>query len=153
MQGRPRTWYKKMRFVIEIDGIARAAFTTCSELSGEVENSEHMEGGDPVPFNAPGKAAFPELTLARGVCNDFDLYNWFKSTLDAAAGTGLAEPDLYRDLDIVQLDNDGKTLERYRVYETYCRKYVAGDWDNKSSDARMEQVILKFRYFERHPAQ
>jgi phage tail-like protein len=137
--------------LVEVDGIARAAFKSCSELSAEVANIDHKEGGDPVPVSMPGTATFPEVTLERGVCNDFDLYNWFKDTLDAATGNGLREPDLFRTVDIVQLDRDGAELERYRLFFTYCRRYVGGDWDMDADECRMEQVVIKPRYWERVP--
>jgi phage tail-like protein len=151
-QGTPRTWYKKFSWVVEIDGVARAAFQKCSELAIEVADVAYKEGGDPVPFHSPGTVTVPEITLERGVTNDFDLYNWMKSTIDSATGLGENEPGLMRQFDIVQLDRNGDEIERYTVYEGYCRRYAAGDWDMDADENRIESVVIQPRYWERTPS-
>lgn len=151
-QGVPRTWYKKFQWIVEIDGIARAGFQKCSELSMEVADVTYKEGGDPVPYHDPGTVTVPEITLDRGVCDDFDLYNWFKDTIDAATGLGLRNPDLKRSFDIVQQDRDGEEVERYRVYNAYARRWSAGDWDMDADENRIESIAIQPRYFERVPA-
>lgn len=148
----PVKWYKKFSFVIEIDGIARAAFGKCSELAIEAANIAHREGGRLHPHNAPGLVTFPEITMERGVCDDFDLYNWMKDTYDAASGTGLTSPDIYRTFDIVQLDRRGNEVERYTVFDAYCRRYSAGDWDNDADENRVESVVIQPDRWERTPA-
>lgn len=150
--GTPTNWDKKFSFLVEIDGVARAAFARCSELSAEIENVEYREGGRLHPHNAPGTVTFSELTLERGACDDYDLYNWFRDSYDAAAGTGMVPPDLFRTIDVVQLDRSGEDTKRFRCYKCYCRKWSAGDWDNDASEVRIESVIVKFDYFEQTPA-
>jgi phage tail-like protein len=150
--GTPTNWYTKFKFVIEIDGIARAAFQKCSELAVEAANVAYREGGRLHPHNAPGTVTFPEITLERGVTDDFDLYNWFRDTYDAASGVGQNTPDLYRTFDIVQLDRDGSELERYTVFNAYARRYAAGDWDNDADENRVESVVVQPEYWERVPA-
>ena len=150
--GTPTNWYTKFKFVIEIDGIARAAFQKCSELAVEAANVAYREGGRLHPHNAPGTITFPEITLERGVTDDFDLYNWFRDTYDAASGVGQNTPDLFRTFDIVQLDRDGSELERYTIFNCYCRRYAAGDWDNDADENRIESVVVQPEYWERVPA-
>lgn len=150
--GVPVNWWKKFKFIVEIDGVARAAFKTCSELRVTSETVKYREGGRLHPHKAPGLVEFPPITLERGATDDFDLYNWFKDTADAAAGTGLVTPDLYRTFDIVQLDRAGDEVERYTVYSSFCSEYAAGDWDNDANEVRMEQVIIEADYWERVPA-
>lgn len=150
--GTPTNWDKKFSFLVEIDGVARAAFTRCSELSAETEDVTHREGGRLHPHNAPGLVTFSEATLERGACDDYDLYNWFRDTYDAAAGTGMCPPDLFRTMDIVQLDRSREELRRFRCFKCYCKKWSAGDWDNDASEVRMESVVVKFDYFEQVPA-
>lgn len=148
----PVNWYKKYKFFIEIDGIARAAFARCSELAIEAANVAYREGGRLQPHNAPGLMTFPEITLERGACEDFDLYNWMKDTFDAGAGTGLTTPDIYRTFDIVQLTRDGEEVERYTVYDAYCRRYSPGDWDNDADEVRIESVVIQPDRWERNPS-
>ncbi len=148
----PRTWYKKYSFIIEIDGIARAAFKSCSDLRVNAETVAYREGGRLNAHKAPGLVEFPPITLERGKTDDFDLYNWFKDTFDAASGTGEVTPDLYRTFDIVQLDRKGNSVERYTVYDGWCQQYGAGDWDNDASEVAMEQVVIECDRWERAKA-
>ena len=148
----PVNWYTKYSFIVEIDGIARAAFTTCTELAIEAANVEHYEGGRLHPHNSPGRVKFPEITMTRGACDDFDLYNWMKDTYDAGAGTGLVPPDVFRTFDIVQLDRRRNEKERYTVFDAYCRRFSAGDWDNNADEKRIESVIVQPDRWERVPA-
>jgi phage tail-like protein len=152
MGGTPVIWWHKYKFIIEIDGVVRAAFTTCSELNIEAANVAHREGGRLQPHNAPGTVTFPEITLTRGQTDDFDLYNWFKDTFDAAAGTGLDTPDIYRTFDIIQQNRKGEAVERYTVYDAYARTYGGGDWDNNADEVRMESVTVQPDRWERVPA-
>jgi len=148
----PVNFYKKFKFVLEIDGIARAGFARCSELRVEAANVEYREAGRLHPHNSPGTVTFPEITLERGAADDFDLYNWFKDTYDAAAGTGVTEPDLWRTFDIVQQDRDGDELERFTIFDAYCRAFSAGDWDNDADEVRIETVTVQPDRWERVPA-
>jgi len=150
--GEPVYYDKKFAFIVEIDGVGWAGFTTCSEIAGEFEDVNHREGGRRHPHKAPGLVDFPDVTLTRGSTEDFDLYNWFKECYDAAAGTGQAPPDLYRTVDVVQLDEEGEELRRYRLYKAYCKRWSSGDWDNNASEALMESVVIRYDYPEKVPS-
>lgn len=150
--GTPVNYYDKFKFVLEIDGIARGAFTTCSELRINVDTVEHWEGGRLHPHKAPGLVNFPPITLTHGMAEDLDLYNWMKDTVDAAAGTGVVTPDLYRTLEIVQQDRAGNEVERYVCVDCWCKEYSSGDWDNTASEVRIEEVVFEVDYWERVPS-
>jgi len=147
--GQPTNWWKKYKFVIEIDGIARAAFKTCSDLRINTETVAYREGGRLNAHKAPGLVEFPPITLERGKTNDFDLYNWFLDTFKASSGTGEVTPDLYRNFDIVQQDRKGNEVERYTIFDAYCSEYGAGDWDNDASEVALEQVVVELDRWER----
>jgi len=147
----PRTWWKKFKFVVEIDGVARAAFNKCSAIEPEVADVAYSEGGDIRPYHSPGNMTQPEVTMERGATDDFDLYNLWKNTIDVATGEGLNEPDLYFECEIVQLDRNGDEVERYHLYDCYVRKFSSGDWDNAADEVRLEVVTIQPRYAERIP--
>ena len=151
MAGTPTQWWHKYKFIIEIDGVVNAGFKTCSELNIEAANVEYKEGGRLHPHNAPGTVKFPEITLARGATDDADLYNWMRDTYDAAAGTGLDTPDLYRTFDIIQQNRKGEAVERYTVYDSYCRTFSSGDWDNDADEVRDITVVIQPDRWERVP--
>lgn len=148
----PINLYTRFKYIVEVDGVARAGFVTCSDISLVAETVEYREGGRLHPQKGPGTVSFPDITLERGACDDFDLYNWTKDTYDAAAGTGMVTPDLYRNVEIIQLDRDGSEKERFVLYDAYVKEYVGGSWDNNASEVRMEKVVITYDHFDRVPA-
>lgn len=147
--GEPTIWYDKFMFLIKIDGVVRAAFRTCSDLAVEAANVAYKEGGRRHPHNSPGTITFPEITFTRGATDDDDLYDWFKDTYDAAAGTGLDTPNIYRNFEIVQMNLERGEVQRYKVYQAYCRRFKAGDWDAGADEKVIEEVVVQPDYWEK----
>ena len=86
--GRPRDPYQQFRFTIDFDGIGSARYEKGSELVCEIGEAVYWEGGSLVPEKLPGRLTFPNITLTRGASNDFDLYDWARSTANASSGRG-----------------------------------------------------------------
>jgi phage tail-like protein len=146
--GTPRSFHKKFKFIVEIDGVASAGFQKCSELSVEVANVQYSEGGALIPNKSPGRLMFADVTLERGATDDADLFDWMQEVADASANAGLNEPDFKRNLDIVQQDRDGSELRRWRLNGAWPVKFVAGDWDNEADENVIESVTLTYDFFE-----
>ena len=146
--GTPRTFHKKFKFIVEIDGVASAGFQKCSELSVEVANVQYSEGGALIPNKSPGRLTFADVTLERGATEDQDLFDWLTEVADASANAGLNEPEFKRNLDIVQQDRDGSELRRWRLHNAWPVKFVAGDWDNEADENVIESVTLTYDFFE-----
>lgn len=141
--GSDRSFENQFAFTVEIDGVTHAGFQECSELSVEVEPIPYREGGRLIPDKSPGTADIPNITLMRGaVANDSDLYDWFLEVLDIDANAGLVDPDYKRNLDIVVRDRDGTVLKRWRIKNAWPRKFVAGAWNNNTSEKTIESVEL-----------
>lgn len=146
--GQPRSFHHKAKFVAEIDGLGSASFAKCSELSMEVANVTHWEGGRRIPYKQPGRVTFTDITLERGATLDRDLFDWMKEVVDVAAGIGFVD-DLYkRNADLVQQDLDGRTLRRWSVFRAWPIKFVAGEWDNDSDEVVIESVTLTYDFFD-----
>jgi phage tail-like protein len=146
--GTPRSFHKKFKFVVEIDGVAYAGFQKCSELSVEVAKIEHYEGGSLIADKSPGRLTFSDVTLDRGATQDRDLFDWLQDVAIVSSGLGLVDPYYKRNLDIVQQDRDGTTLRRWSLARAWPTKFVAGDWDNGSDENLVESVTLTFDFFE-----
>lgn len=146
--GKPRSYHKRFKFLIECDGIKSAGFQKCSELSVEVAKVEYYEGGSLIPNKSPGRLTFPDVTLERGATSDEDLFKWFQDVAIASSGLGLVDADYKRNVDIVQQDRDGKTLRRWTLTGAWPTKFVAGEWDNGSDENVIESVTLTYDYFE-----
>ena len=146
--GNPRSFHKKFKFVVEIDDFIYAGFQKCSELSVEVANVQHFEGGSLIPNKSPGRLTFADVTLERGATQDHDLFEWFRDVAMTSSGFGWPDIAYKRNLDIVQLDRDGITLRRWTLARAWPVKFVAGDWDNESDENVIESVTLTFDFFD-----
>lgn len=150
VSGAPRVFEDKFSFIVEIDGIAHAGFQKCSELSYEIDKVEYREGGRKHPFKSPGLVNFADITLERGaVADDSDLYDWAEECASVVEEAGTVEPGFRRNLDIVVKDRDGTPLKRWRVVDAWVQKFVAGEWDNDTSEKTIEQIVVTFDSFER----
>ncbi len=155
--GAPRTHHDKFKFLIEAQGFQSAGFNKCSELSVEAAKIEYNEGGSLIPNKSPGRLTFSDVTLERGAAFDDDMYNWFQEVADASIqssliagaglGAGLIDPLFKRDLDIVQQDRDGATLHRWRIFQAWPIKFVAGEWDNDVDEKVIEMITLTYDFF------
>lgn len=142
MFGSSKPYYKKFKFVVEIDGVARAAFQKCSKLEAEIAIIEQHEGGALTPDKSLGRVKFSNITLERGATDDLDLYNWFLQAIDFTANTGLKDGEVKRNFDIVQQDRDGSELRRWNVFGGLPAKFSPGEWDNTSDENTMESIEL-----------
>ena len=146
--GKPRSFHKKFKFIVEIDGVGHAGFQKCSELSVEVANVQYFEGGTLIPNKSPGRLTFADVTLERGATQDKDLFDWFQDVANTASGLGLNDVEYKRNLDIVQQDRDGTTLRRWSLTGAWPVKFVAGDWDNEADENVIESVTLTYDFFK-----
>lgn len=154
MPAKPKNYRTQHRFRIEIDGFTSADFSTCSELSKELEVIEHREGGRLLAEKMPGTMTIPDVTLERGATSDKDLYDWLNSVADSSVdgeyGLSADDPVNYeRTADIVQLGNDGQPVERYRLFRCWPNKLSAGQWDNDSNEVRIESLGLVIHNWQR----
>ncbi len=146
--GTSRTYHKKYKFLVEIDGVTVAGFAKCSELSAEVAVTEQFEGGSLTPHQSPGRVKYTPVTLERGATDDQDLWDWFKEVIDASSGVGEDDPAFKRNVTIVQQSRSGKRIRLWRLDEAWPTKFVGGEWDNSSDENVMESVTLTYRTFD-----
>jgi phage tail-like protein len=75
--------YAGFNFLVEIDGITRAAFSECSGLSTNSDPIEYREGSEDITVRKiPGLKKFANISLKRGMTTDLELWNWRKTVLD-----------------------------------------------------------------------
>jgi phage tail-like protein len=147
--GQPREFFKSWKFTIAIDSVLSAGFQSCSELATEVAEIQYYEGGSPIPDKSPGRQTFDDVTLARGAAKgDTDLYIWWLQVSDAAAGTGVSEPQFKRSVDIQQQDRTGAIVRTWRLINAWPKRMVVGAWDNEADENVIESVTLAYDRFE-----
>ena len=70
-------------YLVEIDGITRAAFHEVGGLDSSINVIEHREGGENITMRKlPGQVAFSNISLKWGMTDDVDLYNWHRQWVE-----------------------------------------------------------------------
>ena len=123
--------YAAFNFLVEIDGITRAGFQTCSGLASSQEVVEYREGTDPLNTRKlPGLSDTDNVTLSRGVTDDAELWTWRKSVVD-----GQIER---KNLSIVILDATGQEQVRWNLRDSWPTR-----WQGPSFDATGREVAIE----------
>jgi phage tail-like protein len=136
--------FTAFNFSIEIireDGnapLAGAAFSECDGLEMSMEVKTIREGGAPerqIRLNGP--LAFGQLTLKRGMTENFDLWTWFRDSV--------SYPRLRADAEVVLLAQDGNT-PRARFQLTRCVpiKIKAPAMNAKDGQIAIEEMQIAY---------
>jgi phage tail-like protein len=150
--GTPRSFAKKFKFLVEVEGFDgdRIAFQKMSELSVELAEVAYSEGGSLIPDKSPGRLTFADVTFERGVVNsDLDMYNWMLETADAASNAGLASPLYKRNMSVIQLERDNSELRRWNLFNCWPKKVTVVDgFDNEADENVIEMLTIAYDFFE-----
>jgi phage tail-like protein len=124
--------YKAFNFLVEIEGIAQAAFSEVSGLESETAVIEYRAGGEKVNSarKLPGLTKFGNIILRRGVTQDAELWNWRKSIVDGDIDR--------RNGTIVLLDDKRNEVMRWNFRNGWiCR------WEGPTLNARANEVAIE----------
>ncbi len=143
--GQRRRRFRKHNFLVEIDGIIRAGFVTCSELKATVEPIEFREGVDLEPEKLPGLANMENITLTWGSSTDLELWDWFRQVVDFRAQGGLTDDAVIRSMEIIQRQRDNTDAFRWPINEAWPTEIMLGDWDKNANEITIQQVVLAVR--------
>lgn len=136
--------FTAFNFSVEItrDGqsspLCSAAFSDCDGLEMNMEVKTIREGGNNASqIRFPGPVAYSQLTLKRGMTNNFDLWKWFTDTVD--------NPALRASAQVVLLAADG-TTEQARFTLTRClpMKIKAPALNAKDGAIAVEELQLGY---------
>ena len=68
--------YGGFNFLLEIDGITRAAFSECSGLSSDTDPAEYRSGDEDITVREiPGLKKFATISFKRGIVQDTERWN------------------------------------------------------------------------------
>jgi phage tail-like protein len=132
------------RFCVEIDGVASAGFSEVDGLSVETDIVEYREGCDAsTPRKMRGLTKYGDITLARGMTTDLDVWNLQTRVFDAFLGaTGAASP-LYRfDMYIIQRDMSGIDIRTWKVEKAWVSKYEIGTLSGDGNEVALETITV-----------
>ena len=110
--------FTAFNFAVEItkedgaDRLCSGAFAECDGLEMNIEIKTIREGGNNgKQIRLPGPTTYGQITLKRGMTQNFDLWEWFRETAE--------KPQLRATAEVVLLAPDG-TTERARFILTRC---------------------------------
>jgi phage tail-like protein len=134
--------YGNFNFLVEIDGIARAAFQECSGFDSEIDVIEHREGGEnTTPRKLPGLTKYSNIVLKWGMTDDSELYDWHRQVV-----MGIMER---KNGSIVLLDRDGEEKVRWNFVRAWPAKWDSPDFNAEGNDLAIETLELAHEGVER----
>lgn len=127
--------YGNFNFLVEIDGIARAAFSDVSGFDTTIDVTEYREGGEnTTPRKLPGQAKYSNIVLKWGLTQDRELYDWVLQTVQG---------DIQRkNGSIVALDSAGNEVVRWNFRNAWPAKWDGPDYTAKGNDVAIETLEL-----------
>lgn len=137
--------YTNFNFVVEIDGIQRAAFHEASGLDSSIDVIEHREGGlKPGPvLKFPGQVKFSNIMLKWGMTDDAELYDWHRQWADGDAGAPRKNGS------IVLLDRQGTEKARWNFFNAWPCKWTGPSLNAESADIAIESLELAHERLEK----
>jgi phage tail-like protein len=122
---------KAFNFLVEIEGIARAAFSEVSGLESETAVIEYRLGGElNTVGKLPGLTKYANIVLRRGVTQDADLWNWRQAVVDG---------NVERRNGIIKLLDDS----RNEVARWNFRKGWPCKWEGPALSAESNEVAIE----------
>ncbi len=127
--------YMNYNFLVEIDGITRAAFKECSGLDSTTDAVDYREGGqNGIVRKLPGKTTHSDISLKWGMTDSTELYEWRKTVVN-----GKTER---KNGSIVLLDAQGNEKMRWNFVNAWPSKWEGPSFDATSNDVALETLTL-----------
>ncbi|HYO13590.1 MAG TPA: phage tail protein [Thermoanaerobaculia bacterium] len=136
--------YGNYNFLVEIQGITRAAFQEASGFDSSIDVVEHREGGENTTLRKlPAMTKYSNITLKWGTTDDRDLYDWHRQwvTGDPAAQR--------KNGSIVLLDRQGQEKVRWNFFNAWPAKWTGPSFNAEGNDVSIETLELAHEGLER----
>jgi len=129
--------YGNAQFLVEIDGLAEAAFEQVLLPELAITVVEFRDGGDAERMvrKIPGPASCANLVLKRGFAGSLDLYAWWQQTMQGDEGAR-------RNMAIILLDEERREVARWRVSNAFPTRYTFSPLDAMDGSPLVECLEL-----------
>ena len=127
--------YGNYNFLVEMDGITRAAFQECSGFDSTIDVIEYREGGENTTVRKlPGLTKYSNIVLKWGMTDDTALYDWHRQVVrgDIERTNG----------SIVVLNRKGEEVARWNFYRAWPTKWDGPDLNAEGNDVAIETLEL-----------
>ncbi len=128
--------YLNCNFLVEIDGVAVAAFSEVALPDLAIDVIEYRTGSDKTNSvrRLPGLAKLGTLVLKRGIVGDLALFNWIRGVTQGQADR--------RNIAVVLLDEQRNPVQRWLVRDAWPTRYVGASLNAQGNDVAIEQLEL-----------
>lgn len=127
--------YVNFNFLVEIDGITRAAFHDASGFDSTVDVIEHREGGqNSTTYKVPGLTKHGNITLKWGITDDKSLDEWHQQLVDGDS--------VRRNGSIVMLNRKGEEVARWNFVRAWPAKYTLPAFNAEGNDIAIQTLEL-----------
>jgi phage tail-like protein len=126
------------RFLLEIDGIAKAGFSRCRVPDSSTSVVEYREGNDPpTTRKLAGLNEYGTLELRYGVTTDaVELHGWRRLVEDGKVD------EARRSIAVVLLDEEGSPAARWELRNAWPTRYAAPTLDAGRSAVAIEALEI-----------
>lgn len=130
--------FPRYNFLVEIDGLRRAGFMTCSGLEEETEVRDYREGGDNTTVRKlAGLNSYAPITLEMGSTGDSELWEWRQRIVRTGAqGNRKA-------ITVIQQDEARREVKRWLILDAWPSKFTGPEFDASSSENAVESVEIQ----------
>jgi phage tail-like protein len=128
--------YLNGNFLVEIDGIAAAAFMEVSGLEATIEIIEYRSGDakQAAVQKLPGLHKFTNITLKRGMVQDLSLWNWMQSAINGSVQR--------KAVSILLLDSQRNPVWQWNLTNAWPCKYTGPILKAESDDIAVETLEI-----------
>ena len=127
--------YRSFRFVVEVQGLVVAGFSSIGGLERATTLEDYREGGrNDFVHKLVTLTKYPNLVLKRGLANGTDLWDWHQKVID-----GNVERE---SISVIVQDEKGQEAHRYVFEDAYPTKWNGSDLDASGNSVVVESVEL-----------
>lgn len=128
--------YRNFNFVVEIDGVERAAFSEAILPTAEIDVVEYREGADKtsVSRKLPGRLRLGNLVLRRGIADDLTLWQWFAKVADGELDS--------RKVAVILLDASRQPVRRWTLFDAWIAKVEGPALNSTGNEVAIETLEL-----------
>jgi phage tail-like protein len=137
--------YRNARFLLEIEGVAKAGFSRCRLPERRTDVVEYREGNEPpTPRKLAGLNRYGPLVLETGITDDsIALFEWQRQVERGQVD------EARRTIAVVVLDEEGSPGPRYEFERCWPHRYEPSDLDATGECVMIESLEVVTEGFER----
>ena len=128
------------KFGLEIEGKLSGFFTSVNGIGSESEVIEHKivnpETGETIIQKLPGRMAWTDVTLKRGVTSSIDIWEWRQQVVDGKVD------DARTNCSVTAYNQANEEIARWNLDNAWPSKVVGPEMDSGSQDYMIEEVTI-----------